>query len=74
MLEVASLGHLDELTLRVRRLGQDPLAHDRRTGLTALHEAARGGHANVVQYLLDSCDADVRARDFCGRTAMHLAA
>lgn len=42
-------------------------------GLTALHVAARHGHASTVQVLLDA-GAGVNGTDACGRTPLHAAA
>lgn len=41
---------------------------------TALHRAARCGHAEVVNTLLDVASADINAVDSVGRTALHVAA
>jgi len=42
-------------------------------GKAAIHEAARWGHAHVVEFLLDSgADRDITTVD--GSTALHLAA
>ncbi|RDD34928.1 Ankyrin repeat protein [Wolbachia endosymbiont of Cylisticus convexus] len=44
------------------------------SGETALHEAARNGHLDVVKYLVDDKKADVNQKDICGETALHEAA
>lgn len=41
-------------------------------GSTALHCAARGGHKQVIEVLLNG-DANLEAVDLRGRTALHIA-
>ncbi len=39
-----------------------------------LHDAARSGAVNALEWLLDSCNVDVNIQDKLGRTALHQAA
>jgi len=57
-----------------KRLAEDPSLANLTDGRTSpLHEAARSGSADVVQWLLD-CGADRRLRDENGKTPLEVAA
>lgn len=43
------------------------------TGRIHLHMAAQSGRLNIVQFLVNSCNADVMALDFDGNTPLHKA-
>jgi ankyrin repeat protein len=70
--DAAALGHVNQLEIL---LGLDPtLATETNTaGATALHLAARFGHAGATRRLLDA-GADASATDAGGQTAADLAA
>lgn len=43
-----------------------------KNGLNALHLAAKGGHTDIVQYLIDN-EADINAKTRKNNTAIHIA-
>jgi len=71
LIEAAEAGNLDLLKKCLGKVrGGVNAAND--SGLTALHQAAQEGHANIVKYLLDN-GADIELTDDDGDTARELA-
>ena len=66
-------GHRDDMTLKemVNQLGTDSRGSGERTPLMA---AARNGHFQVVEYLIEQCEADPTIEDSDGWNALHWAA
>ncbi|KAL6080674.1 Poly [ADP-ribose] polymerase tankyrase-2 [Balamuthia mandrillaris] len=70
--DAAADGDLEMCKLRMKSAVTHVNAKDAQ-GKTALHEAARWGHTNVIEFLLDN-KAELEARTNEGSTPLHLAA
>eukprot|EP01114_Cavostelium_apophysatum_P023742 TRINITY_DN9048_c0_g1_i1.p1 TRINITY_DN9048_c0_g1~~TRINITY_DN9048_c0_g1_i1.p1 ORF type:complete len:167 (-),score=26.23 TRINITY_DN9048_c0_g1_i1:7-507(-) len=70
--DAAADGNLEQVKARLSSVGSKINAQDTQ-GKTALHEAARWGHLNVIQYLIEQkADPNLKTKE--GTSVLHLAA
>ena len=66
--------NLDELKRMVSEYGTGIVEEKGLQGETVLHNAASGGHLNIVRYLVVECKSRINSRDEEGHTPLHNAA
>ncbi|XP_071085592.1 putative ankyrin repeat protein RF_0381 [Haliotis cracherodii] len=72
LMEAATYGHKDVFDLLV---GKDSdTSHKDDEDNNILHAACRGGHIDIVKYVIDNTTNDINTRDLHGRTALMVAA